>query len=92
MAIDDADVIRTWNESSSPGEAACKLGVPRLPFLERALILRIQGHDLKRMDLLEPHQRAQVGFPWRRPNLTQAPPRVRQPVRGQRRNTRNRYR
>jgi hypothetical protein len=90
----DRQVIAAWNASSSPGEAARSLDVPRLYLLERALVLRIEGHDLKPMDILEPHQRAALKLAWREPmtapSLKRA--RVRMPVRGQDRNTRHRRR
>jgi hypothetical protein len=90
----DRQIVEAWNASSSPGEAARSLDVGRLYYLERALCLRIEGHYLKPLDIVEPEARARLALAWREPmtapSLKRA--RVRMPVRGQDRNTRHRRR
>lgn len=92
MAIDDQDIIAAWNASQSPGEAAASLGLPRLPFLERALWLRIKGCGLKPMDLVEPEDRRRLDAhaatrlpPWRKPSTAPAAKRLWRETRGRRR-------
>jgi hypothetical protein len=88
----DRQIVQAWNASSSPGEAARSLDVPRLYYLDRALALRIEGHDLKPLDILEPEARARLNLAWREPMTAPAlkRARVRMPVKGQERSTRRR--